>query len=102
MLKVINRGINAILLGLVQLYRWTLSPYLGRACRFDPTCSAYAMEALRCHGPWQGGWLAVKRVCRCHPLGGFGFDPVPTRGKSPSTPSANASPLIRDPHNDAR
>lgn len=85
MLEAITRGVNALLMGTVQLYRWTLSPYLGRACRFTPTCSAYAMEALRCHGPWRGGWLGARRLCRCHPWGGFGFDPVPARAKSADT-----------------
>jgi putative membrane protein insertion efficiency factor len=70
------------LIGLVQLYRWTLSPFLGRFCRFQPTCSVYAQDALREHGALTGGWLAVKRLCRCHPWGSSGFDPVPPCGKS--------------------
>jgi putative membrane protein insertion efficiency factor len=68
---------------LVRLYRWTLSPAktvlfgpLGQ-CRFTPSCSEYALEALQTHGPAAGSWLAVKRVCRCHPWGGCGHDPVP-------------------------
>ena len=77
------RLVNNILMALVRLYRWTLSPLktvlfgpLGR-CRFDPSCSAYALEALHRHGPWKGAGLSVKRICRCHPWGGCGFDPVP-------------------------
>jgi putative membrane protein insertion efficiency factor len=67
----------------VRLYRWTLSPAktvlfgpLGR-CRFTPSCSAYALEALRRHGALAGSWLSAKRVCRCNPWGGCGDDPVP-------------------------
>ena len=74
-----------ILTVLVQIYRWTLSPLksalfgpLGR-CRYSPSCSAYAIEAVKIHGAVRGGWLATKRVCRCHPWAGFGPDPVPTR-----------------------
>jgi uncharacterized protein len=61
----------------VLLYRWFLSPYLGRQCRFEPTCSAYALDAIRKHGVLRGYWLAVKRIGRCHPWGGAGLDPVP-------------------------
>ena len=65
------------LLGLVWLYRNAISPLIGANCRFQPTCSAYAEEALRRHGAFRGGWLAVKRIGRCHPWGGSGYDPVP-------------------------
>jgi hypothetical protein len=65
------------LLGLVWLYRKLISPLLGNNCRFDPSCSAYAETALREHGAFRGGWLAVKRISRCHPWGGSGYDPVP-------------------------
>jgi putative membrane protein insertion efficiency factor len=61
----------------VRLYRWILSPVLPGACRFLPTCSAYAIEAVERHGLIQGGWLSAKRLCRCHPWGGHGYDPVP-------------------------
>lgn len=65
------------LLALIQLYRWVLSPLIGPRCRYQPTCSAYAMEALQRHGFWRGGLLSMKRVARCHPWGGHGYDPVP-------------------------
>ena len=65
------------LLALVWLYRKLISPLLGNNCRFDPSCSAYAETALREHGAFRGGWLAVKRISRCHPWGGSGYDPVP-------------------------
>jgi len=63
--------------GLVQLYRFTLSSLIGRQCRYLPTCSAYMDEALDRYGLWAGGWLGLSRLCRCHPLGDSGFDPVP-------------------------
>jgi uncharacterized protein len=65
------------LLGLIRLYQFTLSAVLGRHCRYLPTCSDYAAEAIRLHGPWAGTWLALARVSRCNPWGGEGFDPVP-------------------------
>jgi putative membrane protein insertion efficiency factor len=63
--------------GLVWLYRKMISPFLGNNCRFEPSCSAYAEEALRQHGAFRGGWLAARRIGRCHPWGGSGYDPVP-------------------------
>jgi putative membrane protein insertion efficiency factor len=61
----------------VQGYRLVLSPWMGFHCRFQPTCSAYALEALERHGAVRGGWLAARRICRCHPWGGSGIDEVP-------------------------
>ena len=61
----------------VRGYRLLFSPLVGRNCRFDPTCSAYALEALRRHGGLKGGWLTLRRLARCHPLGGMGVDDVP-------------------------
>lgn len=66
-----------LLSGLVLVYRYTLSPLLGPRCRYLPTCSDYALEALRRHGALRGGWLCARRLCRCHPWGGSGHDPVP-------------------------
>lgn len=61
----------------IRFYRLVISPLLGSNCRFTPTCSSYAMEALRKHGAFKGGWLATRRILRCHPLGGSGIDNVP-------------------------
>lgn len=71
------RPAGALLRGAIFVYRVTLSPLLGRQCRYLPTCSQYADEAVARHGAWVGGWLALARVCRCHPFGPAGFDPVP-------------------------
>ena len=69
--------VRAALLGLIRLYQLTLSPWLGRQCRYEPTCSKYAAEALERHGVRRGVWLAAKRLGRCHPWGRSGYDPVP-------------------------
>lgn len=61
----------------VRAYRATFSPWVGFNCRYHPTCSAYAMEALEKHGGLKGGWLTLRRIARCHPLGGSGIDNVP-------------------------
>ncbi len=63
----------------VRAYRLLLSPWVGNSCRYQPTCSAYAMEALEKHGGFKGSWLAAKRIARCHPLGSSGYDPVPPK-----------------------
>lgn len=67
---------------LIWIYRHSLSSFMGRHCRFDPTCSSYADEAIKRHGPWHGGKLALRRIGRCHPWGGAGYDPVPETNKS--------------------
>lgn len=63
----------------IRLYQVTLGPLMGGHCRFVPTCSRYALEAYRVHGAVRGTWLTVRRLGRCHPLGGGGYDPVPLR-----------------------
>ncbi len=66
-----------ILIALVRFYQLAISPWMPPACRYTPSCSAYAIDALREHGALRGFWLAVRRVGRCHPWGGYGYDPVP-------------------------
>jgi len=66
-----------ILLALIRAYRLVLSPWWGRQCRFTPTCSEFALEAIERHGALRGSWLAMRRISRCHPWHAGGFDPVP-------------------------
>ena len=66
-----------VLLALVKFYRVAISPYRPPCCRYIPTCSQYAVEAIKKHGPFKGLYLAIRRVLRCHPWGGSGYDPVP-------------------------
>lgn len=75
----IGRIVAWPLLGLVWLYGRVLSPLMGVNCRFQPSCSEYASEALRQYGGFKGGWLALQRLARCHPWGGSGYDPVPKK-----------------------
>lgn len=70
-------AVRMLLLGLIRLYQLTLSPWLGRQCRYEPTCSKYATEAIERFGVRRGVWLAAKRLGRCHPWGRSGYDPVP-------------------------
>ncbi|MHB1587250.1 MAG: membrane protein insertion efficiency factor YidD [Acidiferrobacteraceae bacterium] len=68
---------RTFILTLIRAYRYLLSPWLGRHCRFWPSCSEYAEEAVRRHGPFRGAWLALSRIARCHPWNPGGADPVP-------------------------
>ncbi len=76
----------------VRAYRLIGSPWVGHGCRFQPTCSAYALEALEKHGGIRGSYLAIKRIGRCHPMGSSGYDPVPDTKTDGGTPQS--------PHND--
>ena len=79
---------NRLLVWLLRGYQLLVSPMLGQNCRFYPSCSNYAIEALEVHGAARGGWLALRRVCRCHPWNDGGVDPVP----HPAANSAHSSP----------
>jgi len=76
-LGTLSRLPQRVLVAGVRFYRFFLSPWLGSACRFEPTCSAYALQALELHGAWTGGLLAAGRLARCHPWCAGGHDPVP-------------------------
>jgi putative membrane protein insertion efficiency factor len=78
------RAVRAALLGLIRLYQLTLSPWLGRQCRYEPSCSRYATEAIERFGVRRGVWLAAKRLGRCHPWGRSGYDPVPAAEGPPA------------------
>ena len=77
LLSAIKRVVALPLIGLVRFYQLCISPLKPPSCRFTPTCSQYAIEALRKHGPIRGLYLTVRRLLRCHPWGGSGYDPVP-------------------------
>jgi putative membrane protein insertion efficiency factor len=81
-------GSARVLIAIVRTYQRLLSPLLGPRCRFAPTCSAYAVEALTRHGAVRGGWLAVRRIARCHPFNPGGHDPVPPARSSSATMEA--------------
>jgi len=69
--------LSRLMIVLITAYRWTLSPMLGNHCRFYPSCSQYAIEAIHRHGAVRGGWLMIRRLSRCHPWHAGGYDPVP-------------------------
>ncbi|WP_373754164.1 membrane protein insertion efficiency factor YidD [Neisseria weixii] len=72
-----NSPLAKMMLLLIRFYQYAISPLIPPRCRFTPTCSQYAVEAVQKHGALKGGWLALKRIARCHPFGGSGHDPVP-------------------------
>jgi len=80
----------------ILLYQWTLSPLLPRSCRFAPSCSEYAAEAILTHGPFTGVRLALARLARCHPWGGHGYDPVPPAPLAqPDRDAISRAPMAR-------
>ncbi|MGE4652812.1 MAG: membrane protein insertion efficiency factor YidD [Myxococcota bacterium] len=70
-------ALRVLVIGILRAYRACISPYLGPSCRFEPSCSLYAVEAVSLHGVCRGGWLTLQRLVRCAPWGGQGLDPVP-------------------------
>ncbi|MCQ2376291.1 MAG: membrane protein insertion efficiency factor YidD [Salinivirgaceae bacterium] len=78
---MIGRAISFLLIIPIRIYQLCISPLLPNSCRYTPTCSQYAIEALKIHGPIKGSWLTIKRLARCHPWGGHGYDPVPPKEK---------------------
>ncbi|MFZ1103103.1 MAG: membrane protein insertion efficiency factor YidD [Hyphomicrobiaceae bacterium] len=77
MRQALGAAAKAIAKAPIHAYRWTVKPWLGWECRHLPTCSEYALEAIDLNGAWRGGWLTLARLCRCHPWGTHGYDPVP-------------------------
>lgn len=75
--KTILKLLSYPFIFIIKLYQWVISPWFGPKCRYTPTCSHYAIGAFKKHGVFKGFWLAVKRIARCHPWGGSGYDPVP-------------------------
>jgi putative membrane protein insertion efficiency factor len=76
-MKFIFRILSLPVIVIIKLYQWIVSPWLGSKCRFTPTCSQYAIEALKKYGIIKGGWLTIRRIIKCHPWGPHGHDPVP-------------------------
>jgi putative membrane protein insertion efficiency factor len=76
-MSIIRNIFKTILVGLVKVYQYGISPFFPASCRYQPTCSEYMIEAIKKHGPLKGFWLGIKRISRCHPWGGHGHDPVP-------------------------
>ena len=78
---------RVVLIALLRGYRFLISPLYGQVCRYHPSCSAYALEAVTVHGSLRGSWYAVRRLVRCHPWSAGGYDPVPSRGPAGPSPS---------------
>ena len=76
-MRTIKKIFSWFFILLIRFYQTAISPHTPAACRYTPTCSQYALEAIKKHGPFKGLWLAIKRILRCHPWGGSGYDPVP-------------------------
>jgi putative membrane protein insertion efficiency factor len=88
------RVASAAFRGLILVWRYGVSPVIGPRCRFHPSCSEYGLQALVAHGPWRGGALTVRRVCRCHPWSAGGYDPVPAPNAENAKPAAQAGSQI--------
>lgn len=92
-----------LLIGFLKAYRLLISPLYGQVCRYHPSCSAYALEAVQLHGSLRGSWLAVRRLARCHPWAAGGYDPVPGHQPEPPRPQPSVHPpTTRDPSGPTR
>lgn len=89
--------VRRILTGAIRVYQRALSPLTPGVCRYHPTCSEYARRALERHGVVRGGWLALRRILRCHPWGGRGYDPVPGLGDPHTEPDGSGDPSTDPP-----
>ncbi|KPQ19790.1 MULTISPECIES: membrane protein insertion efficiency factor YidD [unclassified Halomonas] len=93
--------VGQCLVVMVRIYQYTLSPLLGPRCRFWPSCSSYAIEAIQVHGPFKGSWMAMKRILKCHPGSKGGMDPVPG-GRSEALCREDEDPCHADCHHPKR
>lgn len=95
---MLDKWIALPMRALIAVYRYGISPFIAGSCRYHPSCSTYAEEALSIHGAFRGGWIALKRMARCHPWGSHGYDPVPdakiTESHVPSSIPSNISSHI--------
>ncbi|MBP7102165.1 MAG: membrane protein insertion efficiency factor YidD [Bacteroidales bacterium] len=74
---IISKSLTFVLIVLIKMYQFAISPFFPPSCRFTPTCSVYGLQAIKKYGPFKGGWLTFKRILSCHPWGKSGYDPVP-------------------------
>ena len=92
----VRRAVNLPFIAFIKLYQLTLSPLVGRGCRFHPTCSNYGLDAYKHYGPLRATWMTAMRICRCHPFNKGGYDPVPYPDDSTSTTPARQVETQRD------
>lgn len=88
-MKLLSDIFSFLIIILVKFYQAAISPWLGKSCRYQPTCSRYMIEAVEEWGPLKGFWLGIKRIGTCHPWGGEGYDPVPRRTPNTEHPTSN-------------
>jgi len=87
-MSLLQKLFAGVFIALVRVYQYVISPWWPASCRYTPTCSVYMVQAIRQHGPFRGGWMGLRRLGRCHPWGGHGYDPVPPAAcESPSEAS---------------
>ena len=98
-MATLSKAIQYPFLILIRGYRYLISPLIGPRCRFYPSCSSYAEEAIQVHGVVKGGWLAIKRIGRCHPLNEGGVDPVPEKGLKKTSATDTETKSTKDGEN---